>query len=322
MTNHVYIASCTSDGGIHHYTQNKDGSLNELDFYPLKNPMYLQIKNGRMFVLLRDPFEGNENSGVFSFRIEKDGSLSDASEINSTLGKVACHLYVPDDMMPYCVNYVSGSVIKVPDNLAVHDGDGPVKPRQDKAHTHFVNASPDGKYIFVTDLGLDSIFVYDKELKEISRAKVPYGHGVRHLAYSPDGKTVFAANELSSTVSAFDYSDGKLTLRDTAYGLPGDFTQKSTMAAIRVRNGKIYASNRGHDSISCFDYKDGRLSLLYTEKVGGISPRDFDFIGDYAYCTNEVSNDTTVLKIENERLMPTEMKYQGKNPLCVVSIAL
>ncbi len=316
---HIYIAECHKDGGIHHYTQESDGSLNEIKFYPVDSPMYLAIKDGRLFIVVRAPFDDSEESGVYSCKINADGSLSDSTEILSTKGKVACHLYVPDDMKPFCVNYVSGSVIKVPDNLVVHSGEGPVKPRQDTAHTHFVNASPDKKFIFVTDLGLDKIFVYDRDLKKVSEAKVPYGHGVRHLAYSSDGKTVFSANELSSTVSAFDYDNGKLTIKDTASALPGDFTYKSTVAAIRVKDDKIYVSNRGHDSIACFTYTKNKLNLEYITKVGGESPRDFDFVGDYVYSTNEISNNTTVLKLSDGMLINTGLKYTGKNPLCIVS---
>ena len=323
MNTHIYIAACDENGGIYHYTQNNDGSLNKIEFFPLDRPMYLTISDGRMYVILREPFENSTDSGVFSYEITNDGALKNPSEIISTRGKVACHLYVaPGDTNPYCVNYLSGSVIKTPDKLVTHIGEGPSKPRQDMSHTHFVSASPDNKYILVTDLGLDTIFTYDRSLSENSRAKVPQGHGVRHLAFSEDGKTVFAANELESTLSAFDYNDGVLTLKDTLSALPCDFEGKSTIAAIRVRCGKIFVSNRGHDSISCFDYKNGKLTLLYVTKVGGSSPRDFDFIGDYVYSTNETTNNTTVLKFNGEALELTKFEYPAPNPLCVVGIEL
>lgn len=321
MTTHIYIAACSVDGGIFHYTQNVDGSLSEIGFYPLDRPMYLAISDGKMYVLLRAPFEDSEHSGVFSYDILPDGSLSNPSGITSTKGKVACHLYI-ENGVPYCVNYVSGSVIKCPDTLITHEGDGPMKPRQDKAHTHYVNTTPDGKYIFVTDLGLDTIFTYDKELREVSRAKVPSGHGVRHLAYSEDGRTVFAANELASTVSAFDYNDGVLTPKSTCSALPTDFSGESTIAAIRVDGGLIYASNRGHDSIACFDYKDGELILLSITEVDGGSPRDFDFVHEYVYSTNEITNSVTVLKKEGTSLTLLPFSYSAPNPLAVVSIEL
>lgn len=320
MKKHIYIAACSENGGIYHYTQNTDGTLNEIGFYPVPSPMYLAIKNSKMYVVLRAPFEDNNNSGVITYDIAEDGSLSSPTAPISTLGEVACHIHVEDNGDFYCVNYVSGSVFKSPDKLSVHAGSGPNLPRQDKPHTHYINATPDGKYILATDLGLDTIFTYSKDLCVLYQAKVPEGHGVRHLIYSDDGKTVFAANELYSTLSAFDYSDGKLTLVDTASALPKDFKEKSTIAAIRIKNGLIYVSNRGHDSIACFEYKNKKLKLLSITKVGGESPRDFDFIGDYIYSTNEITNNITVLRSFGERLELLPFSYSAPNPLAVICL--
>ena len=319
MTKHIYIAACTPDGGIYHYTQNENGSLCEQNFYPIPSPMYLEIKQSKLFVVLRAPFNDSKNSGVITYEIGDNGSLSSQSKPISTLGEVACHIHVEENGDFYCANYVSGSVFKSPDKLVTHEGSGPNLPRQDKPHIHYVKASPDGKYILATDLGLDTIFTYTKDLGEVSRAKVPEGHGVRHLIYSDDGKTVFAANELYSTVSAFDYDDGKLTLVDTVSALPEDFNGFSTIAAIRISGGLIYVSNRGHDSISCFEYKNKKLKLLSVSKIGGESPRDFDFIGDYVYSTNEITNSVTVLKRSEKSLELLPYSYDAPNPLAIVS---
>ncbi|MGN1047748.1 MAG: beta-propeller fold lactonase family protein [Eubacteriales bacterium] len=318
MKRHIYISACSPDGGIYHYIQNGDGSLDLKDILKLDRPMYHIIKDGAMHILLREPFENSKDSGLIKFKIEKDGTLSSPSPILSSHGVVACHLCSSGDS-DYCVNYVSGSVLKFPDRLVTHFGDGPNKPRQDKAHAHFVGESPDGKYIFVCDLGLDTVFVYDKNLNEISRAKVPAGHGARHIVCSDDGKTVFVANELASTVSAFDYSDGHLSLVCTESGLPSSFTGNNTMAAIRIREGLIYASNRGHNSISCFSYENRCLSLVSVTNVGGEGPRDFDFIGDYVYVTNEQTNNITVLRNENGKLALLPFAYSAPDPLCVCS---
>ena len=322
MKTHIYIAACTGDGGICHYTQNADGSLNQTGFYPLDRPTYLAIKNNKLFVLLREPFADSEDSGVFSYDIAENGELINPTPIISTKGRCACHLFISDDMTPYCVNYLSGSVIKCPSTLVTHEGEGPVKPRQDRPHTHYVNLTPDGKYVFVTDLGLDTIFTYDMDMNEVSRAKVPHGHGARHLAYSADGRHVFAANELASTVSAFDYNDGILTLKDTASALPGDFTEESTIAAIRVRDGHIYVSNRGHDSIAFFEYSGERLKRRSITKVGGEFPRDYDFIGDFVYSTNQYTNNITVLKYNKGSLELLPLEYSAPNPLAVISIKM
>lgn len=323
MKKHIYFAACdeSDKGGIYHFEQQNDGSLEKKGFYRLDRPMYLTIFEDRMYALLRAPFAESEYSGVVSFKINADGSLSGLTECLSTEGACACHITV-DEGEIYCVNYLSGSVIKIGQKLVTNFGKGPNAERQERAHTHYVNTSPCGKYMLVTDLGLDTIFIYDKDLNEVSRARVPSGHGVRHLAYSEDGKTVFSANELESTVSAFEYDieNGRLELRDTLGGLPTDFSGISTMAAVRVCDGFVYASNRGHDSLSRFRYSDGKLTLVDITGVGGRGPRDFDFVGDYVYSTNEQTNNVTVLKNNGGKLTLLPFEYEMPDPLCVVSV--
>lgn len=313
----VYIASCASDGGIYHYEM--DGGRLELkEKTDCDSPMYLAESDGRMYTILKEPFGDSEHSGLTYFDINDDGSLGGSHETLSTKGVVACHLAV-DGKNVYCVNYVSGSVIKMPDKLVVHSGHGPHPVRQTSPHTHFTALSPDKKYIFVVDLGLDSIFVYDKDLNEVSRTCVSAGHGARHLAYSENGKYVFCANELAATVSVFAYDDGRLELLDTAESLPKDFCKKNLMAAIRVCGDYVYASNRGQDAIVCYKFENGRLTLKNTVSCGGNSPRDFNMVGEYILCTNENSDNVTVFKFDGDKIEKLPDELHMAHPLCVIS---
>ncbi len=325
MKNHVYVAACDKNGGIYHYTQNPDGSLEFIDVYPIDRATYLVIAEKKMYVTVRAPWGDGSDSGVISLDIDENGSLSNPSEISSTEGLVACHLCIDEaDGSVFCANYVSGSVKKIGGKLSVHEGSGPNLPRQDKAHTHYVCLSPDKKYVFAVDLGIDSIIVYDKELNCQSVAKVPSGHGCRHLIFAPDGKTVFCANELASSLSAFSYESGKLTLIDTVSGLPEGFAGTTKASAIRYCDGKIYMSHRGYDTIACFSFDGEKLTLESNSWVGGEFPRDFDFIGGYVYSTNELTNNVTVLKKNADgslSLLPF-MYATASDPLCVVSASL
>ena len=287
----VYIASCTDDGGIYQYSLHDDGVLELVNKTRLDRPMYMTANNGKMYVVLRAPFEYSNESGVVSFDIADDGSLINMSECQSTMGEVACHIMADGDDI-YCANYISGSVIKLPGTLVKHEGKGPNAIRQDSAHTHFVGLTPDNKYVCAVDLGVDTIFVYNKDMTLKSKAKVPDGHGARHIIFSKDGKYMFCANELESTLSVFSYNDGELTLLDTEKALPDD--TQSTAAAIRIYNDKIYVSNRGHNSVSVFTFSDNKLNLETTIPCLGDSPRDFDFINDFMICTNENSDNVTI----------------------------
>ena len=178
-------------------------------------------------------------------------------------------------------------VLNVGGALDVHTGHGVHTGRQEAPHTHFIAPSPDRRFLLSTDLGLDSIFVYDEGLNVRSIAHVPAGQGVRHLAYADDGMTVFAANELGSTVSMFTYHDGQLTLRQT---IPVLFHEYENMpAAIRVRGEYVYVSNRGDDSISCLHWDQSGMELCSVTPCSGCWPRDFEIIENTIFCTNVLS---------------------------------
>lgn len=311
----IYVASCTKDGGIYRYLI--DGNNVTLkDVVKMDRPMFLAKHNDKMYVALRET-ESNGHSGVVSYDINTDGSLSNCTFVGSTEGDCGCHLTANDDGV-YVVNYISGSVCKVKEKLVTHEGKGPNEKRQASAHTHFVCTTPDNKYMLVTDLGLDRIYVYDKNLNEVSYASVPAGHGARHLVFSDDGKILYCANELESTVSSFAYDDGKLELKNTVNALPDDFNGENTAAAIRIKDNMLYMSNRGHDSISCFEIDGYNLTLKDIVPCGGKHPRDFNIFGNLLVCTNMHSNDITFFEIDGTSLKLLDMKAEVAEPLCVI----
>ena len=133
-------------------------------------------------------------------------------------GKTPCHLTLsPDGGFLYTANYSSGSVseFELKDGLPAgrpriirHTGHG-VKPRQKSPHPHFVSFDAAGRQLYVCDLGLDKVFVYDwtpeAGLRTPAAAELvlPPGSGPRHLVFSPDGDTLYVADELDSTAASF-----------------------------------------------------------------------------------------------------------------------
>lgn len=312
MSFNLYIASCVKDGGILHCRMTGD-TLAPVNFTPLDRPMHMIISDGKMHILLRAPFETGE-SGLITFDIAKDGTLVNPSPVISTMGEVACHL-TADGGDVYAVNYISGSIFKTPDRLAVHEGSSVHPTRQTSPHTHFVSLTPDGKYLFVTDLGLDRIFVYRKDLSVRSTVAMPAGHGPRHLAFHADGRHVFCANELASTVSLLEYRDGELTLVDTVNALPEDFTGISTVAAIRCVGDRVYVSNRGHDSVSVLDFSGTSLTLRETIPTYGKGPRDFMLADDRIIAANEAGDAVCVVSMADGELVA---KLDVPSPVCVL----
>ena len=308
----VYVASCTETGGIYHYKL-CEKKLQLADVTPMDRPMYMVMEDRKMYVILRAPYENGE-SGVVVYDIDDAGKLVNPSPMQSTKGTVACHILAEGENV-YCANYISGSVIKLPGQVVQHTGSGPHPTRQEGPHMHFVGLTPDGKYICAADLGTDTVYLYDRDLELRGSAKVPAGHGVRHIAFSQDGKWMFTANELKSTVSAFAYENGTLELVDTCSAVPDDFTGETAAAAIRVKDGDIYVSHRGHDSVARLSFDGSRLTLQDTVPCGGKTPRDFCFVGNDILCANQDSDSVTLLDGSSGYAIADTVNV--KMPICV-----
>lgn len=313
MMNHIYILSCENNGGIYHYLF-KSGKFQFVEKISLDRPMYAIIRNNKMYVVLREIDEVTHFGGILSFDIKENGSLINPTKIESTNGIIPCHLEVLNNNK-YVVNYLSGNIVKLEEKIVTHSGKGVNPVRQEAPHTHFVCFSPDKKHILCTDLGIDTIFVYDTGLNEECSVKVPDGSGARHLCFSDDGKYLYCVNELSNDVSVFEWNNARPILKGTYSAIP-DFKGESTAAAIRIKGEYLYISNRGADTISRFKIVGDKLELLENTYCGGKGPRDFNIIDDYIICTNENSNDVTVLKLENGKPVLTDERLEIGSPLC------
>lgn len=314
MMKHIYILSCEKTGGIYHYLF-QSGEFKFVEKTPLDRPMYAIIRDNKMYVILREVDTKTHFGGILSFDIDENGKLTNPTEIENTNGIAPCHLVVTDNGR-YVVNYLSGNIVKIGEKIVTHSGKGVHSTRQEAPHTHYVCASPNKKHILCTDLGIDTIFIYNTDLDEEFTVKVPGGSGARHLCFSEDGKYLYCVNELSNDVSVFEWNNAKPILKGTYSTIP-DFKCKSTAAAIRIKGEYLYISNRGADTISRFKIVGDKLELLENTYCGGNGPRDFNIIDDYIICTNENSNDVTVLNLENRKPVLTGERLEIDSPLCV-----
>jgi YVTN family beta-propeller protein len=73
------------------------------------------------------------------------------------------------------------------------------------AHTpsHGLELTPDGKELWVTSCGTDTVYVYDTAGKKVV-GKVGTGKGPAWLTFSPDGKYCCVSNVLGDDVSILD----------------------------------------------------------------------------------------------------------------------
>ena len=302
----IYISCCSENGGIQHYTF-ENGVLTLADTEYIKKPMYTVLGGDIMHVIIKEL--DAEGGGALTYRLDGDGRLCDRSQIISTLGLVPCHHHLKNGK-EYVVNYVSGSIVRLPDVIKTHSGRGVHPTRQEKAHTHFVTSAPDGR-ILCTDLGIDKIVIYDDDLNEISHIRLHDGAGPRHLVFSKDGNTLYCANELEPSVSVIDYKQKKVV---NTYPLP-----QGTAAAIRLNGDDLYVSVRGSDVIVRFKTVADTLIQQEITEVRGCFPRDFDIFDGYVICTNERSDNVTVFELIDGR---PEYRYTVNTlpePLCVIA---
>ncbi len=317
MQKHIYIVACDEQGGIYHYVLENG----EFIFREKKNAYmlnYIKEYGGKLYATKRNADNDKQSLGaVVSYDILPDGSLGEERLVACTHGEAICHLCVNGEKV-FAANYLSGSVFATPDILVTHSGIGVNLPRQDKPHCHFTEFTPDGKYVAVCDLGLDTVFTYDFDLKLVSTARVPLGKGCRHLAFSPDGRLCYCVNELSSDVSVFTYDNGVFTYLETYPALPEDFKEKNTAAAIRLDRGYVYVSNRGHNSIAVLKVQGDRLSPAEFFSCEGEGPRDINILGDYLLSANEQTNNVTAFKIKDGKLEFIGEIATMPDPLCIL----
>lgn len=311
----IYILSCETvenGGGIYAFDFTEKGGVATRGYFLCDRPMYAVKTETGLCVLLRQPFENSEESGYFYI----DENLQKPTQIKSTKGRCACHLCV-DKGDVYIVNYLSGNIVENGEVLAQRQGNSTHPTRQTQSHTHFVDKTPDG-YLAVCDLGTDTLAIYDKNLKLISESKVPSGYGIRHLVFSKDGKYIYAVNELVPSVSVFAYQNGKAKLIRTVEMECKN--EKANGAAIRLTDdGKyLYLSLREENVICVYEVNGETLTYLQTIHCGGDSPRDINVFGEYLICTNEKSNDVTILSLENGRITEQVNKFSLGAPLCVL----
>ena len=316
----LYIDSCAKDGGIYHYELNEKGETRFINKTHCPEPMYSIIRDGEIYTLLKCPYKENSDSALLVHKMDGD-LIGKQLLFTSTLGVEACHLEKAGEDI-FAVNYTSGSIFKTPDILKIHK-DREFKSekvdlkRQEMPHTHCVILTPDKKYIAVTDLGLDKIFIYDFDFNLVSETKVEDGLGPRHIIF--DGEILYCLCELGNKLLSFKYEGGNLTYISEIDTLPEDFKGFSTAAAVKIPGDKIYCSNRGSNTIAVFKKNKGYFENIGFIDVCGNWPRDFDIIDDILVCCNEISGTVSLFRLDEKGLSEKPFEtLKIPNALCVV----
>jgi 6-phosphogluconolactonase len=308
----------------------------------VENPSYLDISHDRKHVYAVNE-TGNGGLSSFSFN-PVNGELVFINRISSE-GDGPCYVSVDNqDKFVFAGNYGSGTILAVPlkddgslnaeIQLIKHEGKSINKSRQQGSHVHSTVLSPDNKYLMVADLGTDKVYIYRFNRSdrtnpltpsEPSFISVKAGSGPRHLVFHPDSKFAYLIHEMEGMVSVFDYSNGKLTEKQTLSTLPAGFTGKIGAADIHVSpDGKfLYGSNRGElNDIAIYEIKkEGILVFAGRQSSLGRNPRNFaiDPTGNFLLVANQSSDDIIIFRRDKKTgmLTPTDIKIQVGAPVCL-----
>jgi len=316
-------------GGVNAYQlDTKTGALKLLhENKGIENPFFLAHSPDRRFLYSIDTksFGGKEHDQIAAIElVGRSGQLKPLNK-QSAKGNAACYLAVDATGSTLLVaNYSSGSVASLPvnkdgtlaDSASFFEHSGPVfdPKRQKGPHAHSIIVSPNNKFVYAADLGLDQVLCYklDAGTAKLTKNDPPFAKtadraGPRHLTFDPAGKRLYAINEISNTVTAFNYNSGTgaLTELQTITTLPSDFTATTNTADLKFTpDGKfLYGTNRGHDSIAMYRVADdGKLTLLGNEPSLGKGPQNLAISpgGEWLICANMPGNNVAVFRIDSQ----------------------
>jgi 6-phosphogluconolactonase len=307
----------------------------------LSRPAYLTLnkQQNRVYAV----HELNEGKGkVSAFAFDKtSGALSLLNEKPSH-GDDPCHITTDkDNKHVFVSNYSGGSLAVFPIQkdgslgdavqTEIYKANGTKKGRQEKSHAHSAVLSPKEDYLFVSDLGNNEVLAYkysDDEKTPLFMANVtksPEGSGPRHFVFHPNKDFAYSVQELTCSITAYNYKDGKLNSLQNISTLPPDHKGEKSSADIHISpDGKfLYASNRWDaHSIAMFSIgKDGTLSSIGWQPTLGKTPRNFviDPTGNFLLAANQESDEVVVFRRNKKTglLSDTGERIKVFAPVCL-----
>ncbi|HEX6168131.1 MAG TPA: lactonase family protein [Chitinophagaceae bacterium] len=344
-----------SSDGIYVYKFNTETGENSfVSSVKTSNPSYLAISPNKKYV-----YAVNENADstrftvtghVAAFSFDKTtGKLTFINKHESG-GKHPCYVSIDKTGKWVIVgNYSSGSLAVLPVRsngsldsavqVIQHEGSSVNSERQEAPHVHATVLNKNNKTLYVPDLGLDEVVLYNLDTKtgKLKEFDPPFvatepGAGPRHIDIHPNGNYAYLMEELTGSVSAYRIEkNGYLSLVQNISGLPRDFTGEVGSADIHVSpDGKfLYCSNRGESNtigIFSINKSNGQLEWIDHQSTLGKTPRNFNFdpTGNFLLVANQNSDEIVIFKRDKETGLLTDSGKRVKvsKPVCLKWIAV
>ena len=228
-------------------------------------------------------------AGTFAY-VSCNGSSGDrVLKVNMTAGNIAATYYVgskpqglavtPDGSKVYVANYVSNTVsrIRVSDGniLNISVGIGPMG----------VACSPDGAYIYITNYADSTVskITVSNDTVTTTYANTLFGGtgaGLRGIAISPDGNTMFAASRLRYVVYSVNTAGSGSS--STTYNT-SPYTTWTNWVAVSPDGTKLLATNMTNQKVSIWNIGTAARQAAVGETNDGTEGIQVDSTSTYAY---------------------------------------
>ena len=327
----------------------KEGSMSLVqEVGGMGSPSYLEINpsGDYLYSVNRSSVVPDKKWGsVSSYKIDQEkGTLSHIND-QPTQGSESCHVSLDSKgRLVFVSNYSTGNLSVFPvlkdgslgqfSDTEQHTGHSINESRQKKPHVHQSIVSPNDRFLYVSDLGIDKVKVYSIDFGQNTLTELPdsdglveKGSGPRHFTVHKNQKFAYVINEMASTVTAFkiDAGNGQLTPFQTISSIPKDFNDVNYCADIHIDpSGQyLYGSNRGHNSLVIFkiDQDSGVLSNVGFQSTYGEWPRNFliDPKGQFIFVANQNSDNIVLFRRDSESGKLSKIKDEiiVPKPVCL-----
>lgn len=276
------------------------------------NPSYMVINKEKEIIY--SVFKKGTSGGVAASRITDE--ISEPFSESLSEGHLPCHINLDKKgMFLFSANYQTG-VIKV---YELDENGGITRVSSEvnhsdmelgEVHPHYVGLTPDEKYLFVVDLGLDMIILYNYSTGKIGEVfqKVLFkkGCGPRHITFSNDGEYAYLITEYSVEVVTLKYSVTEgFKILEYIPALSDEFYDEGDGGAIRISEDgtKLYSSSRKPGSVSIFslDKNTRKPVLISTINSYGEHPRDINILDEVLISANRFSNNLTTFLLDKNK---------------------
>ncbi|MFP5081178.1 lactonase family protein [Pedobacter sp. JCM 36344] len=333
MTKLNFVIGCytspTSDIGLSFFEFCSDTiDIQIISTLQVANPSYC-LTSGDLLLAVNE--SGTDDDKITVLNISNLSAPKILGQYSSN-GSSPCYISADKDLNhAFVANYGSGSLSVRPFiSFGILGTKSQVVNELPKANCesnfHAVILSPDNKFLLVTNLGTDtiSVFQYNKnaihesvQTSSVNQFIFKERVGPRHLIFSNDGEFVYVIGEINANIYVFKWNNGILKLKQEVPLMNKDYMGANSAADLHLMPSGdfLLASNRGDaNQIAVFSVNKVTGELTYSSSfdTGGVGPRNFavDPTGNFVFAANQYSNQISIFRFIN---LPTVQLKLLKN---------